>query len=588
MGQGVMSTRRRALLLGGAASIAVTWVGSSQAQTQVNTVLNVANSQREADARVAFGRLRNPADARFLDDFIAAFRGTAFANIAFTVRYELLRASSSIATYDRFIDIYSGTVPALLALEELYTLYRLADEGQMYLEFIRKYPSSALSADARMRAEHHFLRAALTISADENLPVNGRIAMLDDFVLTFPQSNLLPIAEAFAAEIALRNERSGGEARDRRIRDEIQRNIRGADPANLENLVRSEIRDQRARAARVAKRRLEDLASLIPPNPSVNTTAGAHVVAAGVRTISPELVLARIQYERASRILLEVYPDEDAADAVRDEQRHREIIGELRAIKDLLRTQHAELIAVIREEMQRTREVIAQGFRRAAEQIQTVTDSVQQVNATLGIVAESVGEISRTSAAALKELGQQGRSLQQMQELMVAGIDQTARLADVLHDDLRLVNDSIRQVNSSVVVGFAAQQDELVRTRTAVVSGLGVIREGQELQLDEMRRTRTELSGRLSELTDVTSVGFRQTRERLDASIRQEAQFHYQSMLQDRQLNSRLIGNMARFSRDQIQSQRQGNREVAFQRLSRLSFRAVRAQVNPVDRYSTC
>ncbi len=485
---------------------------------------------RDQQALGLFERIPNLASPDYLDDFVSNCRGTPTADLAFTLRYQLVHTSSSIDAYNDFISRYPTTVPGRLAVGEVYDLYARRDTVAGYFDFMRRYPNSVFALHAKTRAQTLLFGAAYKLVMSGR-PVDdaARIAVLDNFILSNPDAAEVQTAASLATTIAVNAEK-------KHWKDELERlskDVAGAysEEEKKQAVVRlgidAAIAQKSAKwesdRANVLSHELEKLASELGSEPAERT---------------PRSVLLHHRYQREATRLLEVYPEQPASSIVRVEDRHREIKKELRDLREELKKENEKLIQTLSDEFEHTRDAIRSGFKETVAGLKTLDESVRRAEQTLAQVSSGIYELNAKATQQLEESRRAGQDLAAVRDLVGRGLQQSAAQAERLHKDLRAVSDSIRKMDVGVNASLHWQTVQLERV-SAGVNEMGRL---QEQGIVETRRTREALVRELGDLKDVTSEGFRDTRNRLDGLIAQEARAHYDAMVGDQRMAALLQG----------------------------------------------
>lgn len=93
-------------------------------------------------AREAWENVVDRTNASYLDQHITQFPDAISAQVAFSVRYELVRQSASIAAYNQFITRYADRAATPQAIGEVWELYRQENRLSGYVDFMRRYPNT--------------------------------------------------------------------------------------------------------------------------------------------------------------------------------------------------------------------------------------------------------------------------------------------------------------------------------------------------------------------------------------------------------------------------------------------------------------
>lgn len=578
------------------------------------------DAQMNLAAETDFAKIPNLADPRFLDQFVFDFTGTPAANTAFTLRYELARAKQSTEDLNEFIGLYPNTVPGVLAVEDVYTLYHERGTVSDYFEFMRLYPDSPFSYHAKLRAQTLLFEFAKDLALDHEVDIHQRIAVLDDFIISNPGAPQTEAAAALARGLAVLGAREEREAAMRAIArqvledyglwTELTQNL-SAGPDDWDgnvtrNLIPSPsfetfsgIRNEILKKQQIELNALKEIsvtsfinAYSIYERHAVSrrdADAGPEAIHLASTAIDQRLLSARYRVDRAAEIILIVYPDTDAPREVRNEQRHAQIINELREIRVLMQRQHEELISVIREEFQKTRAVIEQGFRDTGARLDLLQESVSIANETLLLVATEINKVNHQLRESIeraeKRAARAETLLQEISSQVGESIQATERMSDRLHKDLMLVTDSVRHMHIDVSQGLAQQTDQLVALRRDTVTGFADLSRGQDTIIEtigaqqqsqeqqhleivvEMQRARLEtqesldridqsLSDGFTVVDEALHQGFQGNRHELAKLVEQGARHHSESLRQNRDLNRNVISNMRQVNAATIREMR--------------------------------
>ena len=166
-----------------------------------------SDDQYEREARREFSSLssREIVNADYLDDFIYRYFGTMQANIAFTLRTQIVRSSFSIEDYNNFLSLYGDTTAGRIALFEAFELYQQHDNVPSYLDFMERYPNSPEALLAKTRVHYLLFSFAETIYKS-SVSDKEKIQALDDFMELNYDAPQVPAALMLATLLEVKKE----------------------------------------------------------------------------------------------------------------------------------------------------------------------------------------------------------------------------------------------------------------------------------------------------------------------------------------------------------------------------------------------
>ncbi|MBM3238225.1 hypothetical protein FJZ31_18185 [Candidatus Poribacteria bacterium] len=369
----------------------------------------------------------NKADAEFLDRFIKRYPNSELNPVAFTLRYNLVRVSLSIPEYNRFIETYPGTLAAQLAIHEVFQLYRLEDRVSGYMDFMRRYPNTPHALIAKMQVESLMFHLVTLVD---------RVADYDAFINTFPDAPQVPAAEARAVEVATEAEKGYTGDRDRRSRILL---------ADFYDVL-----DKAENALRQEKDNID---------------------------VSRFYRIAR----RNGEVISKAYRETEARTEVRKEERDRQIIQELKGIRQTLEDNHKNLIETLKKEFEATRETLRQGFELLHKDNEDIKRGLKNLEDSMNVLHEDLIAVNQNLITIHKGITDVRQS-----------INQTNRMLTVLHDDLDHVYGSLVKINQDMNVGFSEQRRAINNVASEVRGGFRLLHEDMQTQVQETREMRRE------------------------------------------------------------------------------------------------
>jgi|GEM_PF-2503926 len=394
------------------------------------------------EAQAAWKNVVDKSNPRYLDQHMGQFPAADTARTAFSLRYELVRNSQSIATYNAFIARYPDRAATPQAVGEVWQLYRADNRLSGYLDFIRRYPNTSHAVVAKYHAQQLAFEYAVDFDT---------VTDYDAFLEAFPDAPQLEAVRLKAATRAKADEEALYEAekKQRQTAEFEQRVVKRA-----RNLVAQYLR-------------LNDVVSTTTPDPlHIQALVTKGELPTG--TTQVDNLLRRNLGLRMERIyytlkLFEPYhEDDEVLRLIHEEQRQKEIMAQLRDINANLVLSNTKLIDTLKQEFGQTREVLRQGFeavvkgqedtRRALEAgFQRLEVSMNQlhedlvtIHGDLVAIHHTVGDISANIRRANQYLAQ-------------------------LDQDLGNVTQSLQSINRDMNTGFKVGE-ELTRKLTQEVS----------------------------------------------------------------------------------------------------------------------
>ncbi|MDM8543722.1 hypothetical protein QUF90_21825 [Desulfococcaceae bacterium HSG9] len=426
----------------------------------------------------------NKADFRYLDSFIKQFPASDMIPTAFTVRYNVVQAGQSIPDYNRFIATYPDTLAAQTALQEVFKLYADANRLPWYLDFIARYPNTPQALVAKMHAESlGFKIASLT----------DRIDAYDAFLETFPDAPQTLAAEKLAKQRAIDDERAWLAKEVEIIRENLK------EKGNMgvliaDQRIREEVRS-RSRSLVTDFQRTLTLYETVKEEKSADTERQKHQRFA----------------DRMAHIILEVYGDQDAADAVRQEARYKQLLTELKNIHQTIKENHQALVTTLQQEFQATRKALQQGFERLHLDNLDTRKSIDALTRSTEVLHQDLINVNQQLITLNRSVSDVGKKIVRTNELL-----------DVLHNDLDSVNSNLVKLNNDLVKGFETQFKITKSLKQEVEQGFIQLHQDLEVQTktfrDEAQATRTFIGQQHDQTRrKVTDVG-----QAIDETVRKE------------------------------------------------------------------
>jgi hypothetical protein len=448
-------------------------------------------------------------DLEVLDTFIQfdqdTYGGTEQGNIAFTLRFNLTRSSFDIGAYNQFVDLYGDTIAGRLAVTEVYELYQLRNEVPSYLDFMARYPNVSEAYLAKLKVHELLFNLAEAIYESDQFAYQTKLDVLYDFMFLNDGAPQIKAAEMLAKMLEVNHQMA---LRNRWLA------TKGA------NYARDDLCGEGSRLL------LQPLRQVWRAFDAVTETT----------LLTDDLKRASYERARLEFALEMVYPEcFEFVDIIRGEERYEVTKALLKQIDDSINTSNDELIAVIREEFDETRELLRQEFQSLREQIDEVTDRLDQLHNDLVVLNDNVITVQQTiengTAQIVNEVRAQGLAItdaivvtsQRTQELIGQQIQATNNLTEVVHNDLVAVHGSIVDMNRDMNEGFTAQIVAVNQLSETVQTGF-------EHVVEEQRATRLDFNAGLAGVRSDLQTGFGSVVERLDTQITNQAEYHYETL----------------------------------------------------------
>lgn len=449
----------------------------------------VDSAKYAAQAAEAWAAVVDRSDPRALDAFTRAWPDSDPAVDAFTLRFEHVRASQSIAQYQDFILAHPRRLGTQLAIAELFDLYRGEDRLSGYIDFLARYPNTAEAVVARAHAEQLAFTFATKV---------GTVEAYDGFLAAFPDAPQAESAASLARRRALEDHRAAYErAAASRDEDETERWV-----------------NRRLRSMRFDYRDLWTAISTEQPTPQVYEFLERSVLGRRPSEITDELRLGLARrMERIYYVVrwFEPYQTAEASDTIVAEARHQELIAKLEEIRLTLEERHDALVLSLQQEMRATRDVLRNGFD---ELIREHRLDRKAMEAGFGRLENSMAVLHEDLGAIYGEL----RSIHSTLSDVAVGIQETnvrlgrldERLAGMhqslvsMHRDMNRgfdgVQQSVRRLNRDLNRGFdrqyaiaSAQLEVATQSLEVQAETLGAIHHGFERLDGTMRAGFTRL-----------------------------------------------------------------------------------------------
>jgi hypothetical protein len=376
-------------------------------------------------------------NASYLDQHITQFPDATSAQVAFSVRYELMRQSASIVAYNKFIMHYADRAATPQAIGEVWELYRQENRFSGYVDFMRRYPNTPHAVVAKYHAQQQAFEFVLALDT---------VADYETYLQTFPDA---PQVEAAQQKAAIRM-RDDEQALYEQQRDQLSHD-------RLEVWVR-----KRARELAAQYGILLDVVDVEQPAwRSVKVLIDEGMLPEQTSAIDPVTrrnLGYRMDWIYYTLTSIKPYRITEGFDLLRSEARHQQIMAKLREIQSTLVRNNEKLIDMLKEEFGHTRDVLKQGFealidegratRRVMEEgFQRLEQSMDQLHTDLVHIHNRLVDMHRDIRDISGSLHQAHRYL--------AGLDAS----------LSRVNQHLTQINRDMNRGFT-HQAELTRQLT--------------------------------------------------------------------------------------------------------------------------
>jgi hypothetical protein len=481
----------------------------------------------------AWQGIPNRIDPHWLDHFIATFPEANETPVAFTLRYNLVQGARSIPAYHAFIDQYRYTLAAHQAQHELLQLYQERHEFAGYLTFMYRYPDTSLALVAKALAEQ---------VAFEQVAKTDKISEYDAFIQVFPTAPQVPAAEqqalkkAIAEETAYLNTQLLGRLFQRlhfiqqrltaleslpnaQTDAHIQRQIRALEGV-LRNLQgsRGEITLAKEQRARERCRDLEQQARILEKQAESLSEAQQQEWRQALR-----------QFKRLAQVIRTVYAQQEATRCVREEERFQRLIQKFEQLIDTIKTENDRLIAVIRAEFAETRNLLTTEFERLHQDNQIAQARLKQLLKGLDQLHEDLQLVNHT----LRQIHQE------VVEVRLT-IEQSHQHLALLHQDLNTVQHHLVQLNKDMNQGLTAQQQLLTTVVKELHGGFNTLHHDLQAAMSQEQRLHEDIKQvelKILEATDDTTKTILRThQERLIA----EAQ-HTRTLIKQMQTSTQAI-----------------------------------------------
>jgi hypothetical protein len=483
-------------------------------------------SAAEDRAFSAFQAIPNKADKEYLDDFISRYRGSAVADVALTFRFQATQTAFRIEDYNEFVERYGDTLAGKLATFEVYQLYDARQNLPSYLDFVSRYPNSPEAMAARSKIHLLMFEFAKDVAKISDLPVDERIAALDDFVFVNGKAPQVPSAIMMAKLLLLDAESKKAKSFEADV-DARSPNASAADREYLLDLARrnraNELVTEFETTAAIIEELLEEK-GLRYDAPSQD----------------PQVMTWRLKAERLAFVIQTVYKEQPAVRAIRDEQRY---VGLLRAIGDVSRTikeENAKLIAAMREEFAKTREVLQDGFSQLAAQLAAVNNRLDTLHKDLELTNQKLAQINGNIETVIGQLASIDQKLARSNQLMEAQVELTKKAIAIQHADLQFLHDALKNMNRDMNRNAEVQNRVLTAIGGELQRGFQALHQDNVEAAEQNREMRAALVAELRTVNSSVVAGAQSIRNQLEVQTRQAAQFHLEDLRQNAQLHAQL------------------------------------------------
>jgi chemotaxis regulatin CheY-phosphate phosphatase CheZ len=448
-------------------TVVVVVLFSSPSLFAQNDASEAANKKAEA----VWHNIDDYTDVKTLDSFIAKYPDTAWARVAFAIRYSLVAKNPSIQDYNAFLAKYPDRLQSQFAIHEVFKLYRDQDRVNTYLEFITKYPHAAEhTLVAKMRMQTLMFEFVSMIDNLEDY---------EAFIAAFPDAPQIPAVVKLASKKALEFEQKI-----------FAENAKETDPDDKHKKRGNAItaKWESWNAEYYSKYSQTDLLEKNKGTPDGN----------GV------LLAFKIRWQE--KVIAEVYDEYGLVKRLREETRHGELLKKLDAIDKTLQANHKELVQTIREESEKTRNVLRQEFAKLGDTIKTGFDklegSLEALHSELVEVNNNLVKI-HTDLKDIKELIRETNN-------SLARLDQ--QLENVNKNLVEIyngINENFSQLNANIDRNFKQMGDKIEDVGRKVEEGF---ERSYKMQIKQLEAT-VHISGQLENLTTITEHGFGQVIE---------------------------------------------------------------------------
>ncbi|MBR0193235.1 MAG: hypothetical protein IJQ31_14335 [Thermoguttaceae bacterium] len=474
-----------------------------------------AEDDPEAKAREYWDKMPDHTTPELLDEFITQYPHTQTAKLAFLTRYFLLTENPSIDGYNNFLEQYPDTVQSDCALQAVFNLCRDYNTVPLWLDFLARYPDTIQGVAAKLHLET--LLANYAFACDDE-------KTFDDYIEVFPDAPQIPGMIERAAQLALKREED--------FKAEILKTYE-----NDYNQCENELKKSATKLVSEWQTWHSDLGR-------EKASSGMDVTQNG----RAFLLLAKIR--RYETIILNLYGQYPAAMGIRSEVRHQELLMKLDSIQQTLLDNHKELVSVIREESEKTRQTLREefaklgykmdtGFNMLAQKmdvlhsdLENIYSELQKVNMNLENIQSAVLESNKLLAKIDEDLNNTNALLVDMNKTLVDlngdMNQQFSNLISEVHDFradtvtrmdviIKRQEDSLQLQNEQLKVSYEtlgvtkdirSQNDQLIGIAQEQLNSLGRIENNQVAQLNELVGMRSDIRDGFTEMNQTMAAGF--------------------------------------------------------------------------------
>jgi hypothetical protein len=436
-----------------------------------NNASDVANEKAEK----AWSVLDDYTDVKTLDSFIAKYPDTAWARVAFAMRYSLVAKNPSIQDYNAFLAKYPDRFQSQFAIHEVFKLYRVQDRVSTYLDFITKYPHAAEhTLVAKMRMQTLMFEFVSMIDNLEDY---------ESFIAAFPDAPQIPAVVKLASEKAMKSEK-----------EIFDKNKKETDPDNEHKKRGNEIATEweNWNTEYNSKYSQTDL-----PEKNKGTLDGNGV-----------LLAFKIKWR--AEVITKIYAQYGSAKRVRPELRHGELLKKLDAIDKTLQTNHAELVQTIRAESEKTRDVLRKEFAKLGSKIDAgfnkLEDNLKALHEELVNVNNELVKVNNNLAVIHTDLQDIKVSIHKTNELLAELDKKLENVNNSLVEIYNVTNENFSQLNANIDRNFKQMGDKIEDVGRKVEDGF---KRSYEMQVKQLEAT-VYISEQIGDLTKITENGFGQ------------------------------------------------------------------------------
>ncbi|KOR32424.1 hypothetical protein TI05_07335 [Achromatium sp. WMS3] len=454
----------------------------------------VAASDLSKQANLNWLGLPNKFDPQQLDTFITNYPNARHSMVAFNLRYRLLLGLKAQALSDpknipetkkhfaAFIDRYTGTWAAQQALADVFELVRRQDSLEAYLSFMWQYPTAPQALVAKAFAEQRAFEQVIQAKTNP-------IQEAEDFIGLFPTAPQVTTVIRFAHKHAIAEEQQFLATKLAPYEKKIA--FYAGKKAKLDNTSSDDMATQlmqlRMERAITSQRRRQEL---VKNNRAQKLCRKIEMLASEADHLSDQKDLASQalastkwrQFERIAAILYAIYDEQPATECVRDERIFQRIIAKIEAIRQTIIASNDKVIAVIREEFQKTRQQLQDGFEQLhkdnlvlQERYRQLLQGVEQLHVDLQQVNTNLRAIHNTTIDIVTAQQQSNAHLRQ------------------LHTDLTTVQSGLTNLQTEMNQGMAAEQALLKQVAGELNQGFSTLHHDLKSAEAQAQRLHSEM-----------------------------------------------------------------------------------------------